>query len=194
MNLLARKCHFDTAERTLGTNVYYKLIEKFGPASGTRWDEYAHWRGFTHLTRFDSLDGILRPDVFSPESEEDWANCVNEDFKLSLITNLPFAKKILARFDDPDLVGVESAIEKGYVPQANLLGFDIIDEYGGVSLVTNWGTDEENFFSSDIATNGLLPDLDRALEVRDLLRTKFPEDSHAAKCEVWAIYQVSSSE
>ncbi len=39
-----------------------------------------------------------------------------------------------------------------------------------------------------ILSNGLIGDFDQSLHIRDLLREKFPQDSHAKNCQVWAIY------
>ena len=171
--------------------MHYKLVERFGPEDGDRWRSYLEWRGL-NLTSFDSVDGILRPDLFEPESVEDWHNCVNEDDKLNLITSLDYAKKILDRYDNPALIGVEIELEEeGYVPMDGLLGFDIIDAYCDVSLVTNWGTDEESIINNYVMANGLIGELVPALRIRDSLRKGFSEDSHAEQCEVWAIYRVA---
>ncbi len=145
------------------------------------------WRGLP-LVSFDSVDGILRPDLFQPETEEDWRNCANEDGKWSLITNLDYAKHILRRYDKAVLVGVETALEEDYEAKAGLLGFDILDGGGDVSLITNWGTDEEGIIDHQVSPNGLILDLGSALRLRNLLRTNFPADPHAAKCDLWAIY------
>lgn len=50
----------------------YRIIETFGPHNGKRWSDYIHWRGLTRLTRCDSVDGILRPSLFVPETDQDW--------------------------------------------------------------------------------------------------------------------------
>ncbi len=171
--------------------MYYKIVSSFGPEEGDRWRGYLAWRGLD-LTGFDSVDGILRPDLFAPESDEDWRNCVNENFKLGLLTNLDYAKSIKGRYDNPALVGVEIELEEGYVAKDGLLGFDIIDGHCGVSLVTNWGTDPEGLIDSHVMPNGLIGDFRRALRVRDSLRQRFPKDPHAENCEVWAIYRVDA--
>jgi len=124
------------------------------------------------------------------ESELDWRNCVNEDCKLNLITNIGYAKEILGRYDNAVLIGVEIELDEDYISKDGLLGYDIIDGYCDVSLITNWGDDEKGFFSNAISANGLLGDLGQSLQLRDRLRQDFPEDSHAVNCEVWAIYKV----
>jgi len=181
-----------TNNQTLVSDMYYKIIEKFGPQDHEKWASYTQWRKLPQLTSFDSLDGILRPDLFHPESEEDWRNCVNEDFKLSLITNLAYAKKVSVRFSDVDLVGVEIELDDGYEAGSGLLGFDIIDGYCGVSLLTNWGSDEEAIMTPYIMPNGLLGNLAQSLAIRNTLRERFPKDSHACACQVWAVYKIDT--
>ena len=171
--------------------MYYKVVEKFGPQAEDRWQSYLDWRGL-NLNSFDSVDGILRPDLFEPESEEDWRNCINEDYKLSLITNFDYAQAILERYDNAVLVGIEMELEEGYVPKVGLLGFDIIDGYCEVSLVTNWGTDKESIIENYVMSNGLIGNLSQALQIRNLLRKEFSEDSHAQNCQVWAIYRIET--
>jgi len=167
--------------------MYYKIIEYFGPKDDG-WEKYLEWRKLK-LSSFDSIDGILRPDLFDPKATEDWNNCVNEDYKLSLITNLEYAKSIFHKYKNAAIVGVEIVNSIEYSPEKLLLGFDIIDSYCSVSLLTNWGNDEENLFSSKVQDNGLINDLKCALEVRNMLRDKFAEDSHAENCQIWAVYK-----
>jgi len=171
--------------------MYYKIIEQFGPQSDDRWQQYLRWRRLA-LTAFDSVDGILRPDLFTPESESDWKNCATEINRIHLITSLDYAKQLSVRTPNSVLVGVDIEISKEYVPEKNLLGFDIIDEFGDVSLVTNWGSDEVNILDNHIAPNGLLHDLNQALKLQNILRQNFPDDSHAWNCRTWAVYQVDT--
>ena len=86
--------------------MYYKVIEQFGPEKPVEWKKYIDWRKLD-LDRFDSVDGMLCPDFFNPESDEDWANCVNADFKLNLITNLEYALKVKSKTKNSLLVGVD---------------------------------------------------------------------------------------
>ncbi len=166
--------------------MYYKIVEQFGPQNGERWQGYLTWRGL-NLTRFDSVDGILRPDLFVPESREDWDNCVTENFKLSLITNLDYARAILQRFNDPILLGVEIELNEGYDPKDGLLGFDIMERECQISLVTNCGKDD--LIDDHVMPNGLIGEFEQALQIRDSLRKGCFCDGHAEHCEVWAVYR-----
>ena len=172
-------------------NAYYKIVENFGPEDGDRWKRYLYWRGL-NLTKFDSADAILRPDLFAPDSDEDWQHCLNENFKLSIITDLDYARRILKRYGNSVLIGVEIEIEEGYAPKAKFLGYDIIDGYCDVSLITNWGTDDEGLINNHVMFNGLISDQVQVFKIRNKLRADYPEDSHAEACEVWAIYEVST--
>jgi|TARA_B100001105_G_C22390006_1_gene443907 hypothetical protein len=167
--------------------MYYKIIEKFSPSDEERWQNYLNWRQLD-LTCFDSIDGILKPDLFNPKSQEDWANCVNEDFKLHLITNLNYARKILQRYHNANIVGVETELDEVYESEEGLLEYDIID--GSISVLTNWGTDTKNLINPHLMPNGLIGDLTQAFRIRNLLRQKFPDDSHVKESEVWAVYCV----
>ncbi|SJZ39928.1 hypothetical protein SAMN02745119_00468 [Trichlorobacter thiogenes] len=171
--------------------MYYKVIEKFGPEDGERWSDYLKWRGL-HLTRFESVDGVMRGDLFEPKSNEDWQNCVQEDFKISLITNFEYAKKVQKQYENAEIVGIDFPEEICYEASPELLGFDLLDSHLDISMLTNWGTDEEGIFSHLIMENGLLCDLAEAFRIRDILRTQFPEDHHAQECQVCAIYRISS--
>ncbi len=170
--------------------MYYKIVEYFGPKDDG-WKSYVEFRGI-EFHPFDSV-GRMRPNLFTPESDEDWSNCVSEEYyKENLITNLAYAKEIFNRYKNAVLVGVDIELDDSYVPKEHLLGYDIIDGYCDVSLLTNWGNDEEGLFTDSIQCNGLLNDLDSALRIRDTLREKYPEDGHADYCEVWAVYRVDT--
>jgi len=169
--------------------MYYKVIEKFGPEDGERWNDYLKWRGL-HLTRFESVDGVLRGNLFEPESDEDWQNCVYGDFSIALITNLQYANKVQKQHENAEVVGIDFPEDLNYKAGAGLLGFDVLDSHWDVSMLTDWGTDEEGIFSHLIMENGLLADLTEAFRIRDILRSQFPEEHHARECQVCAVYKI----
>jgi hypothetical protein len=170
--------------------MFYKVIEYFGPESGDLWSKFTTWRGL-NLTKFDSVDSLIRPDLFRPETDEDWKNCVPELHKNSLITNIDYAYRIFKQMQiRSEIIGVDIELNAGYSPRNNLLGYDIIDGYCEISLLTNWGDDPSREFSPHIEENGLILNLETALEIRNFLKEKYPDDSHAECCEVWAIYSV----
>ncbi len=91
------------------------------------------------------MDSILRPDLFIPNSQEDWDNCLQEDSKTSFITNIDYAKKVLLKHPNAAIVAVDINIPDNYIARENLAGYDIIAGGYGVSLLTNWGYDKFPF-------------------------------------------------
>lgn len=165
--------------------MYYRIVERFGPEDGEAWEKYLAWRGLK-LTSFDSVDGILRPGLFREESDDDWRNCDATSRIAGMITNRDYALRVLSRYANAVLVGVDVALEDGYVPEDGLLGFDIVDGCGSISLITNCGVDEVAIINPYVMPNGLIGDLSLALLFRDLLRTE--QGAHTEGCEVWAVY------
>ena len=174
--------------------MYYKIVESFGPDKSEAWKKYIEWRGLRDLTSFQSIDGGLRQSLFHPESEEDWRHCLSADFRTDLITSLDYARMVLAKHDKAELIGVTPEVEANFSPEKGLLGYDILDCFGDISLLTNWGDDENTLLAPYITRNALVLDLSQALELRDTLRRTFPEDGHADKCDVWAVYKIDASE
>ena len=168
----------------------YKIIEKFGPDSVTKWNDYINWIGLHHLKRFDSVDSMLRPTLFAPESADDWANCVNEDYMLDLITNIDYAKKVQSKYDNAEIVGVENDVGQGHTPGKGFLGYDIIDEYCSVSLITNWVCEKYPFDRNIIEDNGLIKNLKDAYKAQEQLRADQNGDVHSRGCTIWAVYKV----
>ena len=145
-------------------DLYYKIVQYFGPNS-ENWSTYISWRK-TNLNSFDSVDGMFRPDLFLPKSERDWANCVNEDFKLHLITNLDYAKEIIHRYPNGNIVGVQPDINSDHICKDGLSGYDIIDSYWYISLITNWEANGNNSFCRYLMDNGLIGNLNQALQIK----------------------------
>ncbi len=73
--------------------MYYKIVEKFGPEDGDNWKKYIDWRGLS-LIKFDSVDGILRPDLFEPDSTDDKELIDNHVMSNGLIEDLKRAFQI----------------------------------------------------------------------------------------------------
>ncbi len=171
--------------------MYFKIVEQFGPKNGEAWLKYLSSRGL-QLDCFDSVDGILRADTFVPATNEDWDNVLIAEDKPSLLNSYQHALKVYRGLSGVDLVGVDIDVQKEFKPEQGLLGYEVIDSYWDVSILTNWGSDEEGLLSHHIENNGLISSLNTALSVRDIIQSRFPEDSHACECSVWAVYAVST--
>ncbi len=170
----------------------YIIVKKFGPGSND-WTRYAEWAGITNCREYCSIDGINRPSLFSPSSKEDWANCVNEDYKIHLITNLAYALKIKPLYPDGEIVGViedPRLVSEEITAAHYLVGYDILDGYNSVSLLTNWGGEKLRIVNLKLNEYALLTGIDEAYEFKSRAREEYPQDPHSLNCEVWAVYKI----
>jgi len=172
----------------------YIIIKKFGPGDDG-WDGYARWAGLQDCRDYYSIDEIHRKSLFQPESVEDWDNCANEDFKTHIITSLDFAKKIMPKFSGGEIVGVieDPKVLKEKIPSGHvLMGYDVIDGGGGISLLTDWGGEVDGLKNVKFNAHALVDDVNYAYQLRETLRRDFPCDYHAKNCEVWAVYKINT--
>ncbi len=171
--------------------MYFKVVEAFGPSHG-RWAEFANDHWIHSLETFDSIDGIVCPDVFEPKTEEDWEHCVNADFCLNLITDENYARKVLSQHPGSRLIGVVESQNCDH--EADLLGYDIIDEYNVVSLITNWGPHDNPHPLSgfEVKSNGLIESFAVAKQAASYLQHQFRNDDHAKGAKVWSIFNVGA--
>ena len=94
---------------------------------------------------------------------------------------------MLALIEEPSDADVASFCD----PRFAFCGFDLIDEHGGISALTNCGGFDRAFLRAELSECGLLLDHSRALAVRQLLRTEYPDEPHA-RCRIWAIWRMKT--
>jgi hypothetical protein len=170
----------------------YKVINQFKKEDDVEsWNNYIKFSGLSQIEEFCSLDSNLNDSVFTPESEEDWKNCVNEDCKFNMIDKIDYAKKILHNHPGTRIFGLVIKPQNISNTEAEkLLGYDILDGYYSNSLLTNCGGFPDIFPNSIINQFGLLDDRMKAYEIRDKLKSQYSEDAHAKECEVVAVFSI----
>jgi hypothetical protein len=167
----------------------YKVIRQFKKERNEEaWNSYIRFSGLEQIQDLCSLDSVLNVSLFTPETEEDWKNCVNEDYKIDMITNFRYAKIVSDRFSGSRILGLIINAEHNYKNE-NLLGFDILDREYSISLLTNCGGFSEVFSNSLINRFGLLDDKTIAYTIRDKLRNLKNGNEHARDCEVIAVFK-----
>jgi hypothetical protein len=170
----------------------------FGPADGSRWDDYVRWSGLSHIEELVSLDQTLCPKLLDKFEDRYWPHLVKEN-------------DMLCFFDDPAFVIAETEhLEKRNIlcvyfaplssPQPpttpisfQLLGYDLLDRASHISALSNCGGFPNEFEDAELTRHGLLPDFDRARKVQELLRTRHPGEFHA-QCNLWAICRNSGAD
>ena len=168
----------------------FTIIEDFGVANGEKWTDYLEWRCM-HFERFDSLDGILRSSLFTPESTEDWDHVVHENFMITYLTDFNYARDLHARIGAGSLIGFtysdHDELDEGF------LGYDIIDGYCAVSLLTNWGNDVE-IVNGALGSNALIPTLAQVESIHQFLTSNHGDDNHVEGCRIVSVYSTRNLE
>ena len=67
------------------------------------------------------------------------------------------------------------------------LGYDLIDGYYDVSLLTNWGNDNA-IINQRISLRGLVSTYEAIQEIQDYLVTTYGNDSHVEGCSIVSVY------
>ena len=172
--------------------MFYKVVKQFKKEDDIeQWQAYINFSGLGQIEAFCSLDGMHNHSLFTPESVEDWHNCVNEDYKIEMITNLDYAIVVAERYPGARLFGLIIDPRQADMPKdGQLLGYDIMDGDYSISLLTNCGGFPDLFDNSRINRFGLLDEVAEAYAIRDHLRVAYADDPHAGACAVIAVFDV----
>jgi hypothetical protein len=172
---------------------WYLATEPFSPRLRPgEWAKYVASSGLSQLQEVVTLDNLLCPPVLHEIKAEYWPHIVNEDFMLHFFTDLEFMlnevrhvseKNVLCAFRNP-----ESAPNPPRSESWSFVGYDLVDTFGGNSALTNCGGFPRAFSSTELSAFGLLSSLERAKEIRHVLREEYPEEHHA-HCHVWALFR-----
>jgi hypothetical protein len=147
----------------------FTIVEDFGKTLGESWSSYLEWRGVS-LERFDSLDGMLRPSLFTPETVEDWGHVVA-------------ARKVHFSLGTGVIVGFSYSDHEEI--NERFLGYDIIDGWCDVSLLTNRGNDFE------IVNQALVPTLSQIENIHRHLLANHGDDNPVMGCRIISVYSTA---
>jgi hypothetical protein len=171
----------------------YTAVERCNPETRSDWPKFTAWSRLSQLREVVSLDETLCPNFFRALTAADWKHDVQADFKTHLFHDLDHvsarvagkAVNVLALVEEPSVADVASFRDPRFV----FCGFDLVDEQGGISALTNCGGFDMAFLPSDVSECGLLVDHAKAVAVQRLMRTEYPDEPHA-RCHVWAIWRM----
>ncbi len=169
---------------------YYTARKRFSPSTADGWQSYLDFSGFHDIVELISADQILCPNLIDDIVDDDWDHNVQTDYRIDwfldcdyLIRRVNFDSRIhnlLALREQPlDVAIVPAGFEQ--------CGFDILDSYDSISVLTNCGQFSSVFKPSEVNQYGLLEDLARANTVADNLRMQNSGDPHCKDCKVWQI-------
>lgn len=172
---------------------WFIAVERFTPDDGESWQKYIAWSGLGQLDEVVSLDSMLCRPILSEMKDEYWDHVVNEDYMLDYFVDLDFmlrqlpdrsACNVLCVYRNPphDPVAPPGPL------RFEFLGYDLVDQQGTASALTNCGGWPGIFDNAELSAKGLLPSRARAFDVQRRLRDAYPDDGHA-NCDVWAIFR-----
>jgi hypothetical protein len=161
----------------------YTIIKSFS-ATNDSWDSYCHWRGL-NFAKFDSIDGLLRPSLFVPKTTEEGLRTCPDVGNFNYLTDREYAEKKWHEIGSGDLVALRFSDHDE--KQKGFLGFDLVDGYYDVSLLTNWGNDNE-LINQVISSNALVSRLEKIVAVQNHVFESYSDDAHAADCHIVSIY------
>jgi hypothetical protein len=168
----------------------YAAHARFDPFAGARWQSFIQWSGFNHVSEVVSTDGMLCPNLVAELLDEDWKHNIQEDCKTSLFHDLHYLMDRVCY--DPKQHNLLSLVQ---APQAPVLaergfefcGYDILDEWGSVSVLTNCGGFPDIFPVSELNRCALLSDFARAQHIAKAIRAANPDEPHCGGCRVWSL-------
>ena len=177
---------------TIRMTPWFIATEPFTPDSGEPWNKYIQWSGLTQLQEVVSLDGMLCPTLLRNIEDDYWPHVVQEDFMLHFFLDFDFLMRQVAAIQKKNVLCVfRNPLQRPVAPSVanfEFLGYDLVDVENTASALTNCGGFPDIFANSELSRFGLLPELERAIEVQELLRPLHPEEHHA-NCRVWAIFR-----
>lgn len=163
----------------------YTIVESFTPANEEHWNSYIKWRGIA-FEKFDSIDGMVRCSLFDCPNDDEWSYVVNKDHMLHLIKDYKFAQQKHKELGEGELLSVN--FNKHDVNDINFLGFDLIDGCYDISLLTNWGNDNE-IINQALSQNALITDFKVVKSIQKHLIENYSNDGHVGGCQIVYIYK-----
>jgi hypothetical protein len=181
-----------------GLTIGFTAVEKFGPGH-SGWSNFLKFSKLSQAEEIVGLDSILCARPTKELIDRDWDHLIDPEFPgifdsleyLSERVRLTDEYNILAVSRDPSRDEIAQFVDKRF----EFLGFDLIESppaSTGISALTNCSGFDEAFQNGELSRFGLITDYDRAFEIREILKEKYPQEAHA-NCSVWAIWRLGAS-
>ena len=141
---------------------------------------------------------MLCPAVVHPQSSADWEFVAQEEFMLDFFTDAGFVLQRAATVRSAQIVAVcrEPSAEdvSGFAhPEFEFAGFDVVDTQLVASALLGNNRFPGMFEVSELSgESGLIPTRERAVQIRDKLRRRYPNNDRA-NCHVWAMWRYTGA-
>jgi hypothetical protein len=179
------------------TERLFIATEKFDPSDGEKWENYTGWAKLPNLEEVVSLDALLCPHLIKDFTDDDWDHIVNENYRLDYFYQLDYLLSRVAETKRRNILGLyRNPIEHILIPPESgnfeFKGYDLIEEMTQISALTNCGGFPDAFSNDELNHYGIITDFARAVEIRRLLKEKYPDEDHA-NCELYAIWRLKEN-
>lgn len=181
----------------IATATFNPTTHRFHSGYALNWQDYISCSGFRHVREIVTLDGMLGGEVLERDNRADadflvWENylpgtCFHDlNYLLRKLDGRdPATYNLLAILREPD-----QSVSGVPVPGFAFVGYDLMDQEGGNSVLTNCLPPFEAIVPDDLNEYGLLSDFEQARQVQSDLWRLYPDDPHAKNCLMWAIWRM----
>ena len=92
---------------------------------------------------------------------------------------------MIAAIREPDEADMDKIKDARFV----FKGFDLLEDFSGISALTNCGGFDEAFMPGELNKSGLVEGYADAYRIQKGLREHYPGENHA-NCAVWALWRM----
>ncbi len=160
------------------------------------WENYIQFSGFRHIKELVTADQILCPNLVEEITREDWNHNVQADNRINWFSDYLYLKNRV-NFDHTkhNILAIREhpTVYADPPPYFENCGFDILDSFDSISVLTNCGQFPDIFNPDEVNDYGLIDDLARAIDIADSLRRIHFDDPHCKDCKVWQIARYTES-
>ena len=170
-------------------DVAYTVSEVLDPSCGEHWEAFMAESGLLHLQEVVSLDTRLCPGVLHLEKHIAYRYVILCD-SLEYLLSTQKGKRVkntcqlLAAIREPQEADLDKVKNKSFV----FKGFDLLEDFSGVSRLLNGNAFTRAFAPSDVNEFGLVSECADAYRIQKSLWAHYGGDPHA-NCAVWAIWR-----
>jgi hypothetical protein len=175
---------------------WFLVTERFDARCGARWRDYVAWAQLPQVVEIVTTDEMLCPHVVGDLQPDGWAHNVAEDHLLHFFRDVDHLVRRCGGIDGRNLLCVFREPERHPDPPPGRHafrseGYDLADQDGSTSALTNCGGFPRAFAPSALNERGLLPSLEQARAVQRALAREYPDQPHP-RCWVWAVFRASA--
>ena len=177
----------------------FRLVERFDSSGGQAWVDYIEWSALPHLREVVGLDLVLCPSAIALDelTDEDDGHLILREYVSVVFDDLDYVLRRISDRENRDRLQLlalareptDAEIDACALPGFVFKGCDLIEEWSGISALTNSGGFAGAFSAADVSSCGLIATLKRAYQIQTALSVLYPDDNHA-DCAVWAIWRM----